>query len=163
MNDSNHKNNTFDIDVQAERAKFDQSIQTTTTNQASYKLELSEIKPPLPEAVVLNAGSPRIPDREVISPIASSMTSYIPPSSPIIERAESIQLQNNESNLSQESLQLEINSIYAAMQELNSKIGKKQDIVSNENGRTESRVVNQQKNIMFFDRLNKTLGRPSWG
>ena len=91
------------------------------------------------------------------------MTSYIPPSSPIIERAESIQLQNNESNLSQESLQLEMNSIYAAMQELNSKIGKKQDIVSNENGRTESRVVNQQKNIMFFDRLNKTLGRPSWG
>ncbi|MEI8138226.1 MAG: hypothetical protein WCH21_12950 [Bacteroidota bacterium] len=24
-------------------------------------------------------------------------------------------------------------------------------------------IVNAQKNIMFFDRLNKTLGRPSWG
>lgn len=163
MNNDPNKSNTFDIDVQAEKAKFEQSIRTTSENQSTYKVDLSEIKPPHPEVAVLSAGSPRIPDREVISPMASSMVSFIPPSAPIIERAESLQLQNNETNLSQESIALEMNSIYSAMQELNKKIGKKQDIVSNELGRTDSRVTIPQKNIMFFDRLNRSLARPSWG
>jgi len=56
-----------------------------------------------------------------------------------------------------------MNGMYSAMQELNTKIGKKQDLVSNDQGKTESRTTNMQKNVMFFDRLNLTLSRPSWG
>jgi hypothetical protein len=56
-----------------------------------------------------------------------------------------------------------MNGMYSAMQELNSKIGMKQDLVSNDVGRTESRTTNMQKNVMFFDRLDRTLSRPSWG
>jgi predicted phage gp36 major capsid-like protein len=63
----------------------------------------------------------------------------------------------------QEEIYSEMNGMYSAMQELNSKIGMKQDLVSNDQGKTEARTANMQKNVMFFDRLDRTLSRPSWG
>jgi hypothetical protein len=162
MNTNN--NNTFDLDIQAEKSNFDRALNTpSNTEQRSYIFDMDQIKPPEPAVISLSAQSPRIPDREVINPMESSMESYVSLNTPIVQNAETVQagLLNRDSN--QEKIYSEMNGVYSALHELNSKIGTKQDLVSNSENRTEARTANMQKNLMFFDRLDRTLSRPSWG
>jgi len=156
--------NTFDLDLRAEQSNFDQALNTSTNSeQRSYVFEMDQIKQPENNVVSLTAESPRIPDREVINPMQSSMSSYVSLNTPMVENAETIQSGMLNTASGQEQIYSEMNGMYSAMQELNTKIGKKQDLVSNDQGKTESRTTNMQKNVMFFDRLNLTLSRPSWG
>ena len=156
--------NTFDLDLRAEQSNFDQALNTSANSeQRSYVFEMDEIKQPENNVVSLTAHSPRIPDREVINPMQSSMASYVSLNTPILESAETIQSGMLNRASGQEDIYTQMNGMYGAMQELNSKIGMKQDLVSNDAGRTESRTTNPQKNVMFFDRLERTLSRPSWG
>jgi hypothetical protein len=156
--------NTFDLDLRAEQSNFDQALNTSANSeQRSYVFEMDEIKQPENNVVSLTSQSPRIPDREVINPMESSMSSYVALNTPIVQSAETIQSGMLNRGSGQEEIYSEMNGMYSAMQELNSKIGMKQDLVSNDVGRTESRTTNMQKNVMFFDRLDRTLSRPSWG
>ena len=156
--------NTFDLDLRAEQSNFDQALNTSTNSeQRSYVFEMDEIKQPENNVVSLTSQSPRIPDREVISPMESSMSSYVSLNTPIVQSAETIQSGMLNKASGQEEIYSQMNGMYSAMHELNSKIGMKQDLVSNDVGRTESRTTNMQKNVMFFDRLDRTLARPSWG
>lgn len=156
--------NTFDLDLRAEQSNFDQALNTSTNSeQRSYVFEMDQIKQPENPVVSLTAQSPRISDREVINPMQSSMASYVSLNTPIVESAETIQSGMLNRSTGQEEIYSEMNGMYSAMHELNSKIGMKQDLVSNDVGRTESRTANMQKNVMFFDRLDRTLSRPSWG
>ena len=156
--------NIFDLDLRAEQSNFDQALNTSANSeQRSYVFEMDEIKQPENNVVSLTAHSPRIPDREVINPMQSSMASYVSLNTPILESAETIQSGMLNRASGQEDIYTQMNGMYGAMQELNSKIGMKQDLVSNDAGRTESRTTNPQKNVMFFDRLERTLSRPSWG
>jgi hypothetical protein len=156
--------NIFDLDLRAEQSNFDQALNTSANSeQRSYVFEMDEIKQPENNVVSLTAQSPRIPDREVINPMQSSMASYVSLNTPILESAETIQSGMLNRASGQEDIYTQMNGMYGAMQELNSKIGMKQDLVSNDVGRTESRTTNPQKNVMFFDRLERTLSRPSWG
>ena len=156
--------NTFDLDLKAEQSNFDQALNTSANSeQRSYVFEMDEIKQPENNVISLTSQSPRIPDREVINPMQSSMASYVSLNTPIVESAETIQSGMLNQSSSQEGIYSEMNGMYNAMQELNTKIGMKQDLVSNDQGKTESRTTNPQKNVMFFDRLDRTLGRPSWG
>ena len=156
--------NIFDLDLRAEQSNFDQALNTSANSeQRSYVFEMDEIKQPENNVVSLTAHSPRIPDREVINPMQSSMASYVSLNTPILESAETIQSGMLNRASGQEDIYTQMNGMYGAMQELNSKIGMKQDLVSNDVGRTESRTTNPQKNVMFFDRLERTLSRPSWG
>jgi hypothetical protein len=63
----------------------------------------------------------------------------------------------------QENLYKEMNTIHSALYELNAQIGQKQDLIKNDTAPTEARVTIMQKNIMFYDRLGRSSGRPSWG
>jgi len=160
----NINQNTFDLDLKAEQSNFDQALNTSTNSeQRSYVFEMDEIKQPENNVISFTSQSPRIPDREVITPMESSMASYVSLNTPIVESAETIQSGMLNTASGQEQIYSEMNGMYSAMQELNTKIGKKQDLVSNDQGKTESRTTNMQKNVMFFDRLNLTLSRPSWG
>ena len=93
----------------------------------------------------------------------SRMTSYVSLNTPIVDSAETIQSGMLNRSTGQEEIYSQMNGMYSAMHELNSKIGMKQDLVSNDQGKTESRTANMQKNVMFFDRLEKSSSRPSWG
>ena len=65
--------NTFDLDLRAEQSNFDQALNTSTNSeQRSYVFEMDEIKQPENNVVSLTSQSPRIPDREVISPMEST-------------------------------------------------------------------------------------------
>lgn len=161
---SDTNQNTFDLDLRAEQSNFDQALNTSANSeQRSYVFEMDEIKQPENNVISLTAQSPRIPDREVINPMESSMASYVSLNTPIVQSAETIQSGMLNRSSGQEEIYSEMNGMYSAMQELNTKIGMKQDLISNDVGRTESRTTNPQKNLMFFDRLDRTLGRPSWG
>ena len=84
--------NTFDLDLRAEQSNFDQALNTSTNSeQRSYVFEMDQIKQPENPVVSLTAQSPRISDREVINPMQSSMASYVPLNTPIVESAETIQ------------------------------------------------------------------------
>lgn len=156
--------NIFDLDLRAEQSNFDQALNATSNSeQRSYVFEMDEIKQPENNVISFTSQSPRIPDREVINPMQSSMASYVSLNTPILESAETIQSGMLNRASGQEDIYTQMNGMYGAMQELNSKIGMKQDLVSNDAGRTESRTTNPQKNVMFFDRLERTLSRPSWG
>jgi hypothetical protein len=156
--------NTFDLDLRAEQSNFDQALNiSANSEQRSYVFEMDEIKQPENNVISLTAQSPRIPDREVINPMQSSMASYVSLNTPIVESAETIQSGMLNRSSGQEEIYTQMNGVYSAMHELNSKIGMKQDLVSNDAGRTESRTANMQKNVMFFDRLEKASSRPSWG
>jgi hypothetical protein len=156
--------NIFDLDLRAEQSNFDQALNATSNSeQRSYVFEMDEIKQPENNVISLTSQSPRIPDREVINPMQSSMASYVSLNTPILESAETIQSGMLNRSSGQEEIYTQMNGVYSAMHELNSKIGMKQDLVSNDTGRTESRTANMQKNVMFFDRLEKSSSRPSWG
>ena len=156
--------NTFDLDLRAEQSNFDQALNiSANSEQRSYVFEMDEIKQPENNVISLTSQSPRIPDREVINPMQSSMASYVSLNTPIVESAETIQSGMLNRSSGQEEIYTQMNGVYSAMHELNSKIGMKQDLVSNDAGRTESRTANMQKNVMFFDRLEKASSRPSWG
>ena len=156
--------NTFDLDLRAEQSNFDQALNiSANSEQRSYVFEMDEIKQPENNVISLTAQSPRIPDREVINPMQSSMASYVSLNTPIVESAETIQSGMLNRSSGQEEIYTQMNGVYSAMHELNSKIGMKQDLVSNDAGRTESRTANMQKNVMFFDRLEKASSRPLWG
>jgi hypothetical protein len=156
--------NTFDLDLRAEQSNFDQALNTSTNSeQRSYVFEMDQIKQPENSIMSFTAESPRIADREVISPMQSRMTSYVSLNTPIVDSAETIQSGMLNRSTGQEEIYSQMNGMYSAMHELNSKIGMKQDLVSNDQGKTESRTANMQKNVMFFDRLEKSSSRPSWG
>lgn len=161
---SDTNQNTFDLDLKAEQSNFDQALNiSSNSEQRSYVFEMDEIKQPENNVISLTSQSPRIPDREVINPMQSSMASYVSLNTPIVESAETIQSGMLNRSSGQEEIYTQMNGVYSAMHELNSKIGMKQDLVSNDAGRTESRTANMQKNVMFFDRLEKASARPSWG
>jgi len=160
----NSNTNTFDLDLKAEQAKFDEAIHTASNSEdRSYVFDTDDIKPPERTAITMDSESPRNPDREVINPMSSTMTSYVSLNTPIVATAETVQSGMLNKSSDQEQIYSEMNGMYEAMQELNSKIGMKQDLVSNDTGSTEARTTNIQKNVMFYDRLDRTLGRPSWG
>jgi hypothetical protein len=158
------EDNTFNIDFQAEQSKFDQYITPTIkVNDSQYKIEMSEIKPPEPEKITIDPKTTVIPNREVMSPMSGKMDSYVLQTAPIVSQAEQAQALLANASSSQENLYKEMNTIHSALSELNSQIGKKQDLVRNDAALTESRVSIMQKNIMFYDRLGRSVGRPSWG
>ena len=158
------EDNTFNIDFQAEQSKFDQYITPNIkTDDSQYKIEMSEIKPPEPEKITIDPKTTVIPNREVMSPMSGQMDSYVLQTAPIVSQAEQAQALMANVSSSQENLYKEMNTIHSALSELNSQIGKKQDLVQNDAALTESRVAIMQKNIMFYDRLGRSVGRPSWG
>jgi len=158
------EDNTFNIDFQAEQSKFDQYITPTIkVDDSQYKIEMSEIKPPEPEKITIDPKTTVIPNREVMSPMSGKMDSYVLQTAPMVSQAEQAQALMANTSSSQENLYKEMNTIYSALHELNAQIGRKQDLVKNDTALTESRVSVMQKNIMFFDRLGRSSGRPSWG
>ena len=158
------EDNTFNIDFQAEQSKFDQYINPTIkVEDSQYKVEIAELKPPEPEKITIDPKTTVIPNREVMSPMSGKMDSYVLQTAPIVSQAEQAQAVLANASSSQENLYKEMNTIHSALNELHSQIGQKQDLVKNDAGLTESRVAIMQKNIMFFDRMVRSSGRPSWG
>jgi hypothetical protein len=158
------EDNTFNIDFQAEQSRFNQYINTDVkTSDSPYKIELSEIKTPEPEKITIDPRTTTIPDREVMVPMSGKMDSILLQTGPIVSQAEQAQASLSSATSSQENLYKEMNTIHYALHELNAQIGRKQDLVKNDTALTESRVSIMQKNIMFFDRLGRSTGRPSWG
>jgi len=95
--------------------------------------------------------------------MSGKMDSYVLQTAPIVSQAEQAQALIANASSSQENLYKEMNTIHSALYELNSQIGKKQDLIKSDTPLTEARVTIMQKNIMFFDRLGRSSGRPSWG
>jgi hypothetical protein len=158
------EDNTFNIDFQAEQSKFDQYITPNIkTDDSQYKVEMNELNPPEPEKITIDPKTASIPNREVMSPMSGKMDSYVLQTAPIVSQAEQAQALIANASSSQENLYKEMNTIHSALYELNSQIGKKQDLIKSDTPLTEARVTIMQKNIMFFDRLGRSSGRPSWG
>jgi len=158
------EDNTFNIDFQAEQSKFDQYITPTTkVDDSPYKVEMAELKPPEPEKITIDPKTTSIPNREVMSPMSGKMDSYVLQTAPMVSQAEQAQALMTNASSSQENLYKEMNTIHSALYELNAQIGQKQDLIKNDTAHTEARVTIMQKNIMFFDRLGRSVGRPSWG
>jgi hypothetical protein len=158
------EDNTFNIDFQAEQSRFDQYITPTIKiDESTYKVEMAELKPPEPEKITIDPRTTSIPNREVMSPMSGKMDSYVLQTAPMVSQAEQAQALIANASSSQENLYKEMNTIHSALYELNAQIGKKQDLIKNDTALTEARVTIMQKNLMFYDRLGRSVGRPSWG
>lgn len=155
-----NETNKFNLDMDSEKSNFDAAIRSPQNESQSPSLQFEPITFSSENYLKPDFGSYSTPQMEMLRPMSGKFVSSIPETAPLIPVIPEVD--PAQQNSSQEQIYKQMNNMSLAMQELNSKIAKKQDLTSNDRGVTEARITNDQKNIMFFDRLSRSLGRFSW-
>lgn len=157
-----NENNIFSIDVDSEKAAFSEMLNANISTQNDYKVTFEPKtfdKVTLGQIQELERNPQQI---EPMRPMAGVVNTYSYSSKPI-SMAESAQRDLTQLNLGQDAqLHRTMNLMSQQIQSMNNKLNGKQDILSNEKTATEERPTNTPKNLMFADRLSRSMKRPSW-
>jgi hypothetical protein len=159
-------------------------MNTDNTNQFNLDVagEMSNFSSPLGELSVNNTNKPSIfvENTSTVEPIFEPIKPYSEKSESIsLGNIEDIEasLQNEENQISnaaqfqetllnpkssQEQIYKELNTVNSWLNQIQSDLNSKADVVSNEQGVIQSRYPVTSENVMFFDRLAKTNNRLSW-
>lgn len=152
--------NKFNLDIDSEKSNFDAVIRSPQTESSGPSIQFEPVTFSSENYLKPDFGTYSTPQMETLRPMSGKFISSIPETSPLIPVLPEISV--NQQTSGQEEIYKQMNNMSLAMQELNSKIAKKQDLTSNDKGITEARITNDQKNIMFFDRLVRSSGRFTW-
>jgi|LauGreDrversion4_2_1035121.scaffolds.fasta_scaffold05972_13 hypothetical protein len=155
-----NENNTFKLDIDSEKTNFDSLIRTPQSEQAVAAVQFQPVTFSSENYLKPDFGSYSTPSMETLRPMSGKLTASLAETSPLLPDSASTGQINQGS--SQEDIYLQMNNMSLAMNELNSKISKKQDLLSSDKAVTEARVTNDQKNIMFFDRVARSSNRFTW-
>lgn len=152
--------NQFKLDLDAEKTNFESAIRLPSQASDTPRVQFEPVV--FGEAPKLrpDISTTQFSQIEMIRPISGEIKPSMPETFPLIPVASSGSQQSPAG--SQEALYKQMNTMSLAMQELNSKIDKKQNLTSNSDTVTEARITNDQKNLMFFDRVNRSQGYFTW-
>jgi hypothetical protein len=158
---NNENQNKFNLDVVGEMANFSSpldNLDAEFVNKPSIFLENTSTVEPIFETIKPYAEKSETISLSNIEDIESSFEKESEQVSDAAMYQESIL--NPQS--SQEQIYMDLNTINSVINQIQSDLGTKADIVSNDQGVIQSRYQISSENVMFFDRLAKTNAKFSW-
>jgi len=156
-----NENNNFSIDIETEKAAFNDLLAAQTTRNENYSISFEPVKfdkISLGQIQELEKNPNKI---EPMRPMSGVINTFSYTDKPI-SQAESSQKEMTKLNANETPMYRQINQMSEQMAMMQRNINSKQNILSNSNKVTEERPTNTPKNLMFVDRLNRLSKRPSW-
>jgi hypothetical protein len=159
----NETNNQFSLDMDSEKMAFSPFLDMPKINEENYTISFDPISfesmssqdIQQAESSLYSVNNELVRPMEGIIPAAAIQSHRI-------ETAESYQKNLTNQKSDQVEIYKKMNTLSFAIDTISKQVSQKANVVTNSAPLTDQKILISQKNIMFFDRLNRISKRPYW-